>query len=98
MSNQSILERTRKAIFDVFGEYISEDAEKAKEIINKSTCVGADDPGEWSPNAAVIIYCESGVPSGSFNPKVFEYWFEVTDLLKTHYCEHINAAVIGVYK
>lgn len=95
---KSILKRTREAIFEVFGEYISSNPEIAKEIIKKSTYTGKDDPGGWSPEAAVIIHTESGIPSGLFDCDLFERWFEVSAKLKTHYCEHINAAVIGVYK
>lgn len=94
---ENILDRTREAIFEVLGDFISLDPERAKEIIRKSTYLGSEDPGEWSPDAAVIIHCESGVPSGLYD-RLFDKWFEVSRRLRTHYCEHINAAVIAVYE
>jgi hypothetical protein len=96
--NNSILEEVRKAIDEVFGEYISQDPVRRREIIERSTFVGKDDPGGWAPNAAVTIHCESGIPSGLYSSELFEKWFSVSDRLRTHFCEHINSAVIGVYR
>ncbi len=97
MSTPDILERVRSAIDEVFGRYISADPARRRKIIEEATFLGEDDPGEWAPNADVVIHCESGIPSGSWNPKELEMWFEVSDKLKTHFCEHVNSAVIGVY-
>jgi len=41
---------------------------------------------------------ESGIPSGSYDPRIADMWFDVSDKLKTHFVEHINGAVAGVYK
>lgn len=97
MSND-ILERTRAAIADVFGDYISENPDRRREIIESATYVGDEDPGQWSPRAAVVIHTESGIPNGAYDdPRVFEKWFAVSDKLGTHFCEHVNGAVIAVW-
>jgi hypothetical protein len=93
-----ILQRTREAIFKVFGDFIHEDPEKAKAIIEDSTYKGGEDPGDWAPNSAVVILCESGVPHGYYNPFIAEKWFEVWNHIRGYHTEDINAAVIGVYR
>lgn len=93
-----ILQRVRAAIDEVWGSYISEDSEARKRIIEQSTYIGSEDPGQWSPKAAVIIHCERGIPNGSHSTRLMEKWWDVSDKLGTHFCEHINTAVIGVYK
>lgn len=94
----NMLEEVRKAIDEVFGSRIASDPVERRKIIEDATYIGRDDPGEWAPNAAVTIHCESGIPSGLYNPLLFEKWFEVSDKLGDHFCEHVNSAVIGVYK
>ncbi|MDP2696087.1 MAG: hypothetical protein Q8O87_02430 [bacterium] len=87
-----ILDRTREILLEVFGSYISDDLNSAKEIINKNTFAGKNEPDE----AVVLIHC-NGIPSGFDSSKLLESWFEVSELLQTHYCEHINSVIIGVY-
>jgi len=91
-----ILTRTRTAIMHCFGEYISEDPSRARQIIEEATYTGEEDPGGWSQSAPVIIHCESGIPNGMYDG-LYERWFAVSDILGDHFCEHINAAVIAVY-
>lgn len=112
MSKKSDLERVRDAICEVFGEYLwygEDDAfdkeynpqpvkkSRIREIVERDTFTGADDPGGWSPGAVAIIHCENGIPNGAYETHVLDKWFEVSELLGDLYCEHINAAVIGVY-
>ena len=92
-----MLEKIREAIFQEFGMFISDDDEKAKQIIRESTYLGSEDPGEWAPDATAVIHCESGVPSGDYETHLLTKWFRVSDRLETHYVEHINGAVIAVY-
>ena len=92
------LEQIRAAILKHFGEVISSDPERAREIVEQDTYTGQDDPGGWSPEAVAIIHCESGIPSGLYNAQLFEKWFSVSNELDGLFCEHINAAVIGVYE
>jgi len=91
-----ILHDVRAAIFEVFGDYISGDARRALKIIKEATFLADEDPGQWAPNAAAVIHCESGIPNGLYDG-LYEKWFNVSAMLKSHYCEHINAAVIAVY-
>lgn len=104
------LERVREAICEVFGTYLSiefdddhnllpPDMEKVRKAVEGSTYTGEDDPGGWSPNAVAIIHCEDEIPNGSYDDsgRILDMWFKVSELLGDLYCEHINAAVIGVY-
>jgi len=97
-TDEAVLARVRQSILKVFGRYISEDVKTARRIIEQSTFTGKDDPGGWSRNAAVIIHTESGIPNGSWDTRMFEKWFSVSELLTDHFCEHVNGAVIGVYR
>ena len=92
-----MLEKIREAILQEFCFFISDDKEKSKQIIKDSTYLGNEDPGEWAPDATAVIHCESGIPSGDYEPLLLTKWFRVSDRLETHYVEHINGAVIAVY-
>lgn len=96
----SVLEKVRRAIFDVFGDnVVFGDIEASRKIIEKSTYTGAEDPGQWAPEAAVIIHCEEGLDSGCYNSFFMEKWFEVNDKLGDELLvEHFNAAIIAVYQ
>jgi hypothetical protein len=92
------LRRVQLAIMEVWGYFISDDPMRARQIIENGTYTGKNDPGGWAPEAEVVIHCESGIPNGSYEPRELERWFRVSDILGDLYCEHINAAVIAVYK
>jgi len=95
----SPLDRVRAVIFDVFHNIIDEDDDEARRIIAASTYIGREDPGGWSPEAEVVIHCESGIPNGAYddNCKVIDLWSEVSRRLGDLFCEHFNAAIICVY-
>ena len=94
-----ILQRVRQTIFDVFGESIEGTVAERRSTIERSTYTGKDDPGQWCPEAAVVIHCEDGIDSGYYESFYMEKWFEVNDRLGDDYLvEHYNAAVIGVYE
>ena len=95
--SDNILERVRTAIAEVFGNYISEDPAQRRKIIEEATFLGHDDPGQWSPKAAVVIHCESGIPN-SEHWRLIDAWEQVSNKLKTHFCEPVNCGVIGVYR
>lgn len=95
---KNILSKTREVLFNVFGSYISDDPKVAKRIIKEATFTGKTDPGGWSPSAAVIIHLESGIPSGMYDHRIDEKWYEVSQQLGTHFVEPINGAVSGVYE
>ena len=90
--------RVRRAIEEVWGSIISLDPKRARQIIEEGTYAGADDPGGWAPEAEVVIHTESGIPNGSYEPWEMEKWYRVSEILGDLYCEHINGAVIAVYK
>ena len=72
-------------------------ATKVKDRIAEDTYTGKDDPGEWAPKAHAVIHCESGIPNGSYEPFIYDKWFEVSDKLGDMFVEHQNAAVIAVW-
>ena len=92
------LNRVRNAIQEVWGYTISLDPKQARQIIKEATYAAEDDPGGWAPEAEVVIHTESGIPNGSYEPWEMEKWFRVSEILGDLYCEHINGAVIAVYK
>jgi hypothetical protein len=95
MSN---LARVRRAIDEVWGSDISLDPERARQIIKQGTYTAREDPGAWAPEAEVVIHTESGIPNGGYCPREMEKWYRVSDILSDLYCEHINGAIIAVYK
>jgi hypothetical protein len=95
MSNLTIV---RKAVAEVWGSFISSDKAEVQRIIKAATYTGKNDPGQWAPSAAVVIHTESGIPNGGYNPRDIERWFEVSDMLPNLSVEHVNGAVIAVYK
>jgi hypothetical protein len=92
------LNQVRNAIEEVFGNYISEDKAKARDIINKATFRGNEDPGEWAPTSEVVIHTESGIPNGLYDCRTLEMWCAVSDRLNGMFCEHVNGGVIAVYR
>jgi len=74
---------------------------ESREIINKAVYTGKDDPGQWSPDAIAIIHCESGIPSGDYDPDIAETWINISDALQdlghSVFIESINPAVKAVY-
>jgi hypothetical protein len=92
VTNKELLKQTRKAINEVFGSYVT------KETVNESVYLSENDPGEWAPDAHVIICTENGLPSDSYDPFLAEKWFEVSDKLPNDYfIETINGAIMAVY-
>ena len=92
MNNKQLLKETRKAINEVFGDYVS------KEVVNKSVYLSENDPGEWAPEAHVIICTERGLPSDSYDPFLAEKWYKVSEMLPNDYfIETINGAIMAVY-
>ena len=101
--SKRILTRVREAIFNEFGEFIPGDTKREKMAeIRKATRTGANDPGGWSPDAAVIIWTETGIPNPAFDMsegfQIIEGWFRISAVLGTHWVEPINAAVMAVYE
>ena len=92
MTNKQLLKETRKAINEVFGDYVS------KEVVSKSVYLSEDDTGDWAPEAHVIICTESGLPSDVYDPFLAEKWHEVSAKLPNDYfIETINGAIMAVY-
>ena len=102
MKNMRILTRVRNAIYNEFKAQIpGKNKSQKMALIRQCTFTGEDDPGGWSPSAAVVIHTETGVPNPSFDCsegfQLIEGWFRVSDELETHYCETVNGAVISVW-
>lgn len=96
---ESILKVVRAEILRHFGKAIHDDPDRARRIIESSTFLASEDPGQWAPRATVVIHCEDGIPNGSFEgPEILERWQLVSRALPGHFIEHINSAVIGVYE
>ena len=97
---KTILTRVREAIYNEFKSHIPGRTKPEKmQVIRGATFTGENDPGGWSPSAAVIIHTETGIPNPSWDVHPFdiiEGWFRVSDELGDHYCETINGAVISV--
>ena len=90
------LDHLKSAILRTFGGYISDNEGRAMEIINDAVYTGADDPGQWSPDALAVIHCEFGIPHGYYNYRLGERWYEVGDELGV-IIEDYNCAVKCVY-
>ena len=92
MNNKQLLKETRKAINEVFGDYVS------KEVVSKSVYLSEDDTGGWAPEAHVIICTETGLPSDVYDPFLAEKWHQVSAKLPNDYfIETINGAIMAVY-
>ena len=91
----------KRAILERLGEYIGNSFEAVPQI-NKDVYTGTEDPGQWAPSAVAVVHCESGIPSGSYEPAAAETWFEVDDELQglgfNVFHENVNAAVIAFYE
>ena len=100
MSNQRTLKRVRAAIRKHFWHALAEDEndQVIDRIINGATFLGEEDPGQWSPSAQVVVHCESGLPSGLYEPFYSEKWYEVDNELGDLYHEPINSAVLAFYE
>lgn len=103
------LERVREALFQAFLSWIGFvditdsgapviDEEHTRKVIEDNTFVGGFDPGDWAPEAEVVIYTESGIPSYGECNQVMDSWFNVSKFLGDLYCEPVNGAVVAVYK
>ncbi|MAF79862.1 hypothetical protein CL629_02155 [bacterium] len=87
-----LLKETRKAIIEVFGDFV------AAENINESVYLSENDPGGWAPEAHIIINTENGLPSDIYDPFLAEKWIKVSDMLPDDYfVETINGAIMAVY-
>jgi len=93
----SILEEVRAALFSEFGSRISEDEDSAKSLIEKHTFLPEDDSGQWAPSAAVVIHAESIPLPAAHEFRDIEAWCRVSTALSSHFCEHVNDAVVAVY-
>jgi hypothetical protein len=92
VTNKQLLKQTRKAINEVFGDYVS------KDTITQSVYLSENDPGEWAPNSHIIICTENGLPSDAYDPFIAEGWFKVSEMLPAdYYVETINSAIMAVY-
>ena len=92
MTNKELLKETKKAIQAVFGEYVS------KDTISKSVYLSENDPGDWAPEAHVIICTERGLPSDVYDPFLAEKWHKVSEKLPNDYfIETNNGAIMAVY-
>ena len=91
-TKKQLLKETRKAINEVFGDYVS------KETVNKSVYLSEDDAGGWAPEAHVIICTEMGLSSDVYDPFLAEKWHQVSEKLPNDYfIETINGAIMAVY-
>ncbi len=92
------VQAVKHALLTVFADY-----GVTKEMLNGCVFSGKNDPGQNSPNAPVIVGCETGVPNPShYNEKVMSMWYKVNDILKEMgyplYHEPVNGAVVAFYK
>ena len=97
-SDEDIVIKTREAIVKVLGSYIDEADDVVRSIVRKYVVSGQDDPGHWSPDSPVIIHCDgTGIPSGEYDTRVFDLWFEVSDMIgPEYYIDRINHVVLCV--
>ena len=97
MNKQRVLESTRKALFETFGDYVDEDPAKAKRLIEENTYIGGDDPGNWAHRALVVIVAECiPLPEMCEVPQI-NAWMEASDKIDGGFIEHINSAVAAVW-
>jgi hypothetical protein len=73
-------------------------AKVARDRIKADTYKGSDDPGQWSPEASVVIHCESGIPCPLYDDMVS--WEKVYEKLNEAglFAEPVNGAVVAVYQ
>lgn len=93
-----ILQKAREAIARIIGPFIDEDPNTVQEIVHRHVMSGADDPGGWSPTSPVVIHCDgTGIPSGEYDEKVSDAWFDVSDAIgPRYYIDQINHVVLCV--
>jgi len=97
MSKERILKETRQALFDAFGDCVSEDPNEAKKLIERHTHFGEDAPGGWAPKAIVVILAECiPLPEMSEVPQI-DAWMNASAKINGGFIEHINNAVAAVW-
>jgi len=93
MTKDQIVQQTKRAIYEVFGDIVD------KDIIDKSVVHPLDDPGEWAPRSNAVIYHETGLPNSCDSWDGMEKWSEVSDKIPgDYYVEAMNSAVSAVYE
>ncbi len=97
MSKERILEETRKALLDTFGDYVDIDPDIAKRLIEKHTYLGGEDPGGWAPKALVVILAECIPLPEMCEVSQIDAWMEASDKIDGAFIEHINNAVAAVW-
>ena len=98
MTDREALSKVRVALLEEFGSCIDSDPARAKESIERHTFLPMDDPGQWAANAVVVIHAESiGLP-GPWEADGIEVWASGSNRLDGFYCEHVNNAVVAVYR
>ena len=91
-----ILQRTRAAIFEVFGEVICpNDPEHARKEIERATRLG--DPGRDGKGVAAVVGTANllGIVEGVAE---IEGWATVSKLLGDHFMQTVNAEKAHVYR
>lgn len=97
MNKQRVLESTRKALLETFGDYVDGNPDEAKRLIDKHTYIGGDDPGNCAPRALVVIVAECiPLPEMCEVPQI-NAWMEASDKIDGGFIEHINNAVAAVW-
>lgn len=97
MNKQRILEETRKALLDVFGDYVDGNPDEAKSRIGEHTYIGGEDPGDWASKSLVVILAECIPLPEMCEVSQIELWMEASDKIKGGFIEHINNAVAAVW-
>jgi hypothetical protein len=67
--------------------------------IEDSTFTGQEDPGGWARRAHVVVHCESGIPSVTFDEYPVHAWDLINDDLNALglFAEPVNSAVVAIY-
>lgn len=91
-----ILQRTREAIFEVFGEIIyPDDPEKTRREIERATRLG--ESGRDSQGVVVVIFSALILPSED-SIYMIEGWSTVSKMLGDHFVQTVNSEKSCVYK
>ena len=95
---KEIITKVCDALFNEFGGQVDKDPVEARRLIEKHVHLPEDDTGGWAPGSAAVIHAENIPLPGAYSIPGIEAWCRVSNTLDTHYCEHVNNAVVAIYK
>lgn len=80
---------------------IQQEFDLSEEEVRPEIVLASQDPGEWAPEAALVVYTENSIPTAAWEPEAWDAWERINDRLAEQgvrlYFEIINGAVTVFY-